>query len=454
MEDKLQDLRFFKVILDSIADGVFTVDKERRITSFNRVAERITRTTSANAVGKHCYEIFHSDICEKGCLLKDTMITGREVIDAPVNIIDSAGNQCPISISTSILRDDEGNVLGAVETFRDLSTIERLRKDLERTYSFEDIISKSPIMRKFFSILPDVAESESTVLIQGPSGSGKELFARAVHNLSPRKNKNYIIINCGTLPQQLFESELFGYVKGAFTDAKKDKAGKITAAEKGTVFFDEIGELPLSTQVKLLRLLHNREYEKLGSNKSISANIRVIAATNRNLQQLVAQGKFRDDLYFRLAVVKLDLPSLEERKEDIPYLIDHFIRQFNARKGKKILGVSPGVIEILMRHNFPGNVRELENIIEYGFVICHGRILDVEHLPNELLMSLQTKTTKFSNPLHAAINEESYIRELLQNHNGNQSVTAKAMNLHRTTLWRKLKRYEINPDEYKVTAEQ
>ena len=449
MEDKLQDLRFFKVILNSIADGVFTVDKDRRITSFNRAAERITGTTSSNAVGKHCYEIFHSDICEKGCLLKDTMKTGREVIDAPVNIIDSSGNQSPISISTSVLKDDENNVLGAVETFRDLSMIERLRKELEKSYSFEDIISKSPIIRKVFSILPDIAESESTVLIQGPSGSGKELFARAVHNLSPRKNKDYMIINCGTLPQHLFESELFGYVKGAFTDAKKDKAGKISAAEKGTVFFDEIGELPLSTQVKLLRLLQNREYEKLGSNKSISANIRVIAATNRNLQHLVAQGKFRDDLYFRLAVVKLDLPSLKERKEDIPYLIDHFIHQFNARNGKNILGVSPGVIEILMRHDFPGNVRELENVIEYGFAICHGRILDIEHLPNELLVPLQTKNTKFSNPLHTAINEESYIRELLQNHKGNQSLTAKAMNLHRTTLWRKLKRYDIDPDEYK-----
>ena len=436
MEDKLQDLRFFKVILNSIADGVFTVDKDRRITSFNRAAERITGTTSSNAVGKHCYEIFHSDICEKGCLLKDTMKTGREVIDAPVNIIDSSGNQSPISISTSVLKDDENNVLGAVETFRDLSMIERLRKELEKSYSFEDIISKSPIIRKVFSILPDIAESESTVLIQGPSGSGKELFARAVHNLSPRKNK-----------------DLFGYVKGAFTDAKKDKAGKISAAEKGTVFFDEIGELPLSTQVKLLRLLQNREYEKLGSNKSISANIRVIAATNRNLQHLVAQGKFRDDLYFRLAVVKLDLPSLKERKEDIPYLIDHFIHQFNARNGKNILGVSPGVIEILMRHDFPGNVRELENVIEYGFAICHGRILDIEHLPNELLVPLQTKNTKFSNPLHTAINEESYIRELLQNHKGNQSLTAKAMNLHRTTLWRKLKRYDIDPDEYKAPVD-
>ena len=453
MEDKLQDLRFFKEILNSIADGVFTVDKDRRITSFNRAAERITGTTSSNAVGKHCYEIFHSDICEKGCLLKDTMKTGREVIDAPVNIIDSSGNECPISISTSVLRDDEDKVLGAVETFRDLSMIERLRKDLEKTYSFEDIISKSSIIRKLFSILPDVAESESTVLIQGPSGSGKELFARAVHNLSPRAKKKYMIINCGTLPQQLFESELFGYVKGAFTDAKKDKSGKIAAAERGTVFFDEIGELPLPTQVKLLRLLQNREYEKLGSTKSVSANIRVIAATNRNLQQLVSQGKFRDDLYFRLAVVKFDLPSLQERREDIPYLIEHFIHQFNARKGKKILGVSPSMLEILMRHDFPGNVRELENIIEYGFAICHGRILEIEHLPNELMKTLKPKTTKFINPLHNAINEESHIRAALKNHNGNQSETAKQMNLHRSTLWRKMKRYEIDPAEFRVPSE-
>ena len=255
-EKKLKDLKFFKVILESIADGVFTVDNQRRITSFNHAAEKITGIPEEKAIGRKCYEVFHSDICETGCQLEKTMQTGNVAIDQPVRIIDAEGRTVPISISTAVLRDDDGNVLGAVETFRDLSAIENLRKELEKSYSFEDIISKSPIMHKIFAILPDVAESESTVLFQGPSGSGKELFARAVHNLSPRKDKPYVVINCGTLPPQLFESELFGYVKGAFTDAKKDKDGKLAAANGGTVFFDEVGELPQSTQVKPVSYTH------------------------------------------------------------------------------------------------------------------------------------------------------------------------------------------------------
>ena len=275
MNDLSDNLNFFKVILSSIADGVFTVNSERIITSFNRAAEKITGIPASQAVGKHCQDVFHSDICEN-CLLQGTLETGIEAIDRPVNIINSQGEKIPISISTAVLKNESGEVLGAVETFRDLSAIEHLRKELRRSYSLEDIISKSPQMHKLFAILPDIAESESTVLIQGPSGSGKELFARAIHNLSPRKNANYVVINCGTLPIQLFESELFGYVKGAFTDAKTDKKGKLALVNGGTVFFDEIGELPLQTQVKLLRLLQEREYEPLGSTKTIKANIRVM----------------------------------------------------------------------------------------------------------------------------------------------------------------------------------
>ncbi|NQT34862.1 sigma 54-interacting transcriptional regulator, partial [bacterium] len=330
MNDSNQDNRFFKVILSSIADGVFTVDENRYITSFNPAAERITGTPAKHAIGKKCYEVFHSDICETGCFLERSMQTGQEAIDIPVHILDCNGRRVPISISTAVLRDDDGRLLGAVETFRDLSAIEDLRKQLEKSYSFEDIVTKSPILLKMLSMLPDVAESESTVLIQGPSGTGKELFARAIHNLSPRRNKPYVVINCGTLPPQLFESELFGYLKGAFTDAKRDKPGKLTTAEAGTVFLDEVGELPLSTQVKLLRLLQQREYEPLGSVKTVKADIRIVAATNSNLRELVEKGKFRDDLYFRLAVIKFDLPPLKDRRIDIPYLIDHFIRLFNA----------------------------------------------------------------------------------------------------------------------------
>lgn len=445
MEDTPGSSNFFKIILSSIADGVFTVDSNQIITSFNRAAEKITGIPASQAVNKYCQDVFHSDICEN-CLIKNTLETGKEIIDQPVNIINSQGERVPISISTALLKNEDGKILGAVETFRDLSAIEHLRKELSKNYSLEDIISKSPKMHKLFAILPDFAESESTVLIQGPSGSGKELFARAIHNLSHRKNENYVVINCGTLPAQLFESELFGYVKGAFTDAKKDKKGKLAAAEGGTVVFDEIGELPLSTQVKLLRLLQEREYEPLGSVKPVKTNIRIIAATNKDLKKLVAKNKFRNDLYFRLAVVTFKLPSLKEKREDIPYLVEYFIRRFNAKTGKKIISVSPGVMSVLMRYDYPGNVRELENIIEHSFVLCHGRIIQRKHLPPELVQSdkeLESSISSAPTPITKSINEQTKLIETLRSCNGEISKAASELGIHRATLWRKMKRYNI-----------
>lgn len=442
-------MKFLKVILSSIADGVFTVDSKRIITSFNRAAEKITGIPASKAIGKPCSEVFHSDICEN-CLLQKTLKTGAETIDRPVNIINSRGEKIPISISTAILRDERGEILGAVETFRDLSALEHLRKELDQKYSVEDIISKSPKIHKLFAILPDISESDSTVLIQGPSGSGKELFARAIHNLSPRSDGPYVVINCGTLPHQLFESELFGYKKGAFTDAKQDKAGKLASAEGGSVFFDEIGELPLSTQVKLLRLLQQREYEPLGGTQPVKTDIRIIAATNKDLKQLVANGKFREDLYFRLAVVKFELPPLKDRREDVPYLVDHFIRRFNARKGRKVISVSPDVMNILMRHDFPGNIRELENIIEYGFVVCKGSIIQKEHLPSELLAAYQEGgliDDLQATPISEKANEHARIIMALKNHDGAITKAAEELGIHRATLWRKLKRYNIDPEK-------
>ena len=451
MNETPEELRFFKVILSSIADGVFTVDSDRIITSFNSAAEKITGIPASKAIGKRCSDVLHSDICEN-CLLNKTLKTGVQTIDRPVNIVNDRGETIPISISTAVLRDDNGEVLGAVETFRDLSAIEHLRKELDQKYTIEDIISRSPEIHKLFAILPDIAESESTVLIQGPSGSGKELFARAIHSLSPRKDRANVVINCGTLPHQLFESELFGYVKGAFTDAKLDKMGKLANAEGGTVFFDEIGDLPLTTQVKLLRLLQQREYEPLGGTKPVKADIRIVAATNKDLRELVAQGKFRDDLYFRLAVVKFDLPALKQRREDIPYLVDHFIKKFNARKGKRIISVSPDVMNILLQHDFPGNVRELENIIEYGFVICRGSIIQTEHLPAELRQpDVETHATEPSDstPVTQSLDELDRILSALRKHGGNMSRASEELGIHRTTLWRKLKRHKIDPTEIK-----
>ena len=241
MEEKFKDFRFFKVILDSIADGVFTIDVNKRITSFNRAAEKITGVPASKAVKSKCYEVFQSDICQGGCVMDRTLETGVEVRDVPARIINNSGDTVPVSVSGAILRDSEGQPSGVVETFHDLSAIEYLRKEITQNYSFEDIISKSRVLNKLFNIIPDVAESESTILIQGPFGSGRELLARVIHKLSPRHEYNYVQINCGTLPPELFEAEVFGYLKGAFPDAKQDKTGKLATAEKGTVYFNEIG---------------------------------------------------------------------------------------------------------------------------------------------------------------------------------------------------------------------
>jgi len=443
------EAQFFETVLRCVADGVFTVDCDWRITSFNKAAERITGVPAEQAIGKPCSEVFHADLCEQGCPIRQTLDTGSELIDQPARILNQRGRSVPISVSSAVLRAEDGALLGAVETFRDLSTIEQLRREIQGRYTFEDIIGKSEAFQKIFAIMPDIAASESTVLIEGPSGSGKELLARAIHNLSPRCKRPYVIVNCSTLPASLFESELFGYKKGAFTDAKKDKPGRITVAERGTIFFDEIGDLPPETQVKLLRLLQEREYSPLGSVETRHANVRIVAATNRNLAELVSRGLFRDDLYFRLAVVHLRIPPLSERREDIPHLIEHFVQRFNAKQGKRVQGVTPAVMEVLMRHDFAGNARELENLIEYCFVLCHNGLIDVHHLPEHLQgRARRSASAQQPDPISPlGQNEATAIRRALGRNKSQQHRAAKELGISRTTLWRKMKKYRIDAEE-------
>jgi PAS domain S-box-containing protein len=437
--------QFLETILGSVADGVFTVDQQWRITSFNRAAERITGVSASQAIGRKCHNVFHADVCEQRCALKRTLKSGRQIIDAPARILNSKGRSVPISLSTALLKDSNGDLLGAVETFRDLSALEQLRREISQQYTFEDIVGKSKGMRKIFAILPDIAESDATVLIEGPSGSGKELLAKAIHSISLRRRKPLVAVNCGALPESLFESELFGYTQGAFTDAKRNKAGRLALAEGGTLFLDEVSELSPATQVKLLRVLQEREYEPLGSVKSVRSNVRVVAATNSRLAELVSSGRFRDDLYFRLAVVRLTVPSLNERREDIPYLVEHFIDKFNAKRGKNISGLTPECMGMIMRHEFTGNVRELENLIEYGFVLCHDREIDVCHLPEDFqshpLQTAEPAQDKDLSRLKWA--EADAIHSALQRNDYDVGRTARDLNISRTTLWRKMKRYSI-----------
>jgi len=439
------------LILDSVADGVFTVDRDWRITSFNLSAELITGWNREAAIGQYCSDVFCSSLCGKNCAIAESLYTGLPVANRTITIKNRNGHKISVSISAAPLVDHDGNVLGGVETFRDLSVEMSLRQQLTKNYTFEQIISKSPSMQRIFQIMPEIARSESNVLILGESGTGKELVASAIFNASTRNDKPFIIVNCGALPDTLLESELFGYKAGAFTDARKDKIGRFAAAEGGTIFLDEIGDIPQSLQVKLLRVLQQKVYEPLGSNTPIKADVRIIAATNKNLLELVQQGEFRDDLYYRLNVVNILLPPLRERIEDIPLLLEHFVKKFRAEKQKDIVGVSDEVVSLLMKYKYPGNIRELENIIEYGFILCPGGFIQIDHLPETFSEQHQQPHLLLSagyEGLSLDKIEENAIRLSLQRNKWKKMQTCRELGISKDTLRRKINRYQItNPLE-------
>ena len=431
------------VILNSISEGVFTVDLDWRITSFNRAAEAITGINSRDAIGKLCRDVLRADVCESGCTLAQTMRTGKPIMNKAVQIINSEGKKKAITISTALFKDSKGKIIGGVETFRDMSLVEQLRKEIHNKYSCEDIISQSHLIQNLFSILPNISESNTTVLIEGESGTGKELFARAIHNLSLRKKKPFIAVNCGALPDTLLESELFGYKAGAFTDARKDKPGRFDLAQGGTLFLDEIGDISLSIQVKLLRVLQEKVYEPIGGVSTVNANVRIITATNKKLDQLVKEGKFRDDLYYRINVMKLELPSLKSRKEDIPLLIDHFINKFNQLHNKNICCVTSDVTAALLAYDYPGNIRELENIIEHCFVLCEGEIIETRHLPSSVKLTSNKEWEENGAPVTIKQVEIALINQALKRNQGNKTAAAKELGIDKSTLFRKIKAYGI-----------
>ncbi|CAB1055578.1 Two-component transcriptional response regulator, AtoC family [Olavius sp. associated proteobacterium Delta 1] len=434
----------FETILDSIADGVFTIDLDFNITYFNSAAQKITGVPGDQALGQKCFDVFRANICQTICALGETMKTGKQRINLPIDILNSEGYTVPASVSTSVLKDKDGKIIGGVEIFRDLSAMETLRKEISNQYRFEDIISKNYEIQGIFDILPDIASSGSTVLIEGPSGAGKELFARAIHNVSGKKGE-FVAVSCAALPDTLLESELFGYKKGAFSEAKKDKPGRFARAKDGTIFLDEIGDISSALQVKLLRVLQEREYEPLGATVTAKTNARIIAATNKTLSELVARGSFREDLFYRLNVVKIELPPLSRRREDIPLLIKNFIQKFNALKDREITGISENALGTLMQYNFPGNIRELENIIEYAFVLCRGEMIRTRHLSREILngMKKRSDTDAKTPSSHLDAAEKEAIIEALQRHNANRGKTAAFLGINKSTLWRKMKKYKI-----------
>lgn len=438
------DPRYFPLVLDVVDQGVFTVDREGHITSFNRAAETITGYAAKEVIGRECSAVFQTDICKKDCLLRRSIASRERLRQREVRIHTKDGRLIPISISTAPLELPSGGIMGGVEAFKDLSPILALRRKLDEQHQFEDIVSRNPAMHRIFHILPAVSESTSTILVCGASGTGKELVAKAIHNHGPRRRRPFVAVNCAALPETLLESELFGYRKGAFTDAKRDRAGRIAQAEGGTLFLDEVGDLPKPLQVKLLRFLQEKTYEPLGSNLLMKADVRVITATHRDLEAMVAEGTFRKDLYFRLNVLQICLPPLSERPEDIPLLTRHFVQRFQEATGKPIQGVTPEAMAALMGYTFPGNIRELENLIERAFILCTEDEIQIECLPSHVAdCASRTPHPSGSSALGLDRLEDEAIRAALARHGGNKSHAAKELGIHRTTLLRKMRRWGL-----------
>jgi PAS domain S-box-containing protein len=437
-------------ILESISDGVFTVDVQWRITSFNRAAEEITGTRRAEAIGRLCSDVFRCSMCEADCALRKTIKTGKPIIGKIGYIINAAERRLPISVSTAVLRDAEGQVIGGAETFRDLSELQDLREELKGRYRVGDLSSRSPIMQRVFEVLPAIAVSPSTVLILGETGTGKELVARTIHELSPRHHKPFIAINCSALPDTLLESELFGYKAGAFTGAYKNKPGRFALAHGGTVFLDEIGEITPALQTKLLRVLQERSFEPLGATRSEKVDVRILVATNKDLMEQVRLGSFREDLYYRINVVRVELPPLRNRKEDIPFIVEQFIARFNRLQGKNVAGITREALSLLLAHNWPGNVRELENEIERAFVLCSKDYIDIPQLSDQLANRRDTLALSADLRTSRRRIDAQTIRNALQQTDHNRLATAKLLGVHKTTLYRQMKKLGIRPERRKT----
>jgi len=430
-------------IMESLADGVFTVDTDWNITFFNRAAGRITGIPPNKALGCKCWDVFHSNLCDGSCALRGCIEHDRTLANQSIFIVRPDGIKVPVSISAAPLRDASGRIVGGVETFRDISDLTRLRKELEGAYTVEDIVTRNRDLARSLELLPRIAASGSTVLLLGESGTGKELFARAIHNLSPRKNGPFVAVNCGAIPGELLESELFGHVRGAFTDAKTERKGRFERAAGGTLFLDEVGDMPLSLQVKLLRVLQERVFEPLGSEKSIPTDVRVVAATNRDLPAMAAAGTFRRDLFYRLGVARIVLPPLRDRPEDIPLLAATIIERLNLVTGKAVTGLTEPALARLVRHDYPGNVRELQNILEYAFILRSAGRIGPEHLP-DYLQPAPGHTPATSGPRTMRAAKYQAVLAALSRHNGRRMDACRELGITKDTLRRIL---ELGPGE-------
>jgi PAS domain S-box-containing protein len=445
--------RYWKTVVDTIQDGVMIVDVGGTIVSANQALAQITGYDQTDLIGQPC-SVLNCSSCDAvfertGChwclLFRSGCLKMRKC-----TLVRKDGSLVHIMKNASVLQDEKGEVIGAVETLTDITEliekdhqIDAFRRELQSEDEFQGMVGISASMRRTFGLIANVAGSDAPALILGESGTGKELAARAIHLHSARKDRPYVQVNCAALNESVLESELFGHVKGAFTGAYQNREGRFEAANGGDIFLDEIGDLPLSTQVKLLRVLEEKVIERVGDNRSIPVDVRVITATNRNLRQLVEAGSYRSDFYYRINVLPIVLPPLRERVEDIPLLAETFFRRIQLKNDKPIRGISPEAMQALVRYPWPGNVRELKSAFEYAFVTCMNSKIDVQHLPPDIVPGKNQSPAISSTDISLDERKKRELIEALDQAKGNQSLAGRILGISRVTVWNRMHRYGI-----------
>ena len=422
-----------KSAIDFLPEGVIFIDKDFRITFINKVAELLTGYSKNDVLNKYCRDVFNPDYCNI-CPITYILKQKKNVYDVETEILTVDKNAIPVLLNASLFFDENNEPVGGLLTFRKRDADNNNIYNITSSHYFYGLIGKSRKMREIFNFIKDVSETDIPILIQGESGTGKELIADAIFQLSKRRNKRFVKLNCAVIPQTLVGSELFGHRKGAFTDAICDRIGRFEYADKGTIFLDEINELSLNTQAQLLRIIEEGTFERIGESETRKIDVRIIAATNTKLEDEVTKGNFREDLFYRLNVAIIDVPPLRERREDIPILINYFINKFSVKYKKNIKGIDPNVLDLLLEWKYSGNVRELENIIEFSIVRSKTDTISFLSLPEWIKKNINNSETNSKFDISS-----SYLIELLNKHKWNKTKVAEILGIDRSTLWRKLK---------------
>ncbi|QDU40196.1 Transcriptional regulatory protein ZraR [Maioricimonas rarisocia] len=459
--DFRKDPTILSTVVDTMADGVFTVDAQGRFVAWSAGAERITGYAAADVIGKPC-ELLEGPNCKGFGKLAEMLAApsppAQGICNQECKLAARDGRELYILGNVRVLTEKDGRIAGAVGTFTDLTSfilanqkIAILEEQARSRFAFEQLVGKSEAMKQVFHRIRLAADSDVTVFVSGESGTGKELAARAIHAQSPRRDEPFIAVNCSAIPETLLESELFGHVKGAFTGAVRDKIGMFQAADKGTLFLDEIGDVSPMIQLKMLRVIQEREIRRVGDDRPLPVDVRLITATNRNLKKLVQSGEFREDFYYRIHVFEIPLPPLRERRDDIPLLVDHFIREMAAAQNKPVTGIARDAMQRMMDHDWPGNVRELRNAIEHAFVTVAGEMISLLDLPPEVRTAQSPHTGRQAaaappepRPLTPQQEQERQrIIEALAETGGNRTEAARLLQTSRVTLWKKIRKYAI-----------